>query len=209
MSDSHTDTDDEAGSENDPESTAAIDVDDGPADDLDDHESDGRNVKRPTPEETAAEPTATAEPATDTGAGAPVETFDAPSGIQLLEGEEVLHDLRPSWANYPKSLWATALTIWFVVGAVFLVYPFLDRRNERYVVTSDRVIHRSGLMSTTTNEYRIADIRGLQTGQSFTEKIFSSGNIQFTAAGGTITFSGVPDAPQVANTIRRQKAELE
>lgn len=157
-----------------------------------------------------AKPQTRPEAPSETPSGAPVETFDAPSGIQLLEGEEVLHDMRPSWGNYSKSLWSALLTIWLLgFGLVFLVYPFLARRSERYIITTDRVIHRSGLMSTTTNEYRIADIRGIQTGQSLMEKVFGSGNIKFTAAGGTITFSGVPDAQQAANSIRRQKAERE
>lgn len=143
-------------------------------------------------------------------AGGSLEAMDIPSGITLLDGEEVIHDMHPSWGSYSKSLWAALLTIWmFGLGIVFLIYPFLARRNERYIVTTERVIHRSGLLGTTTNEYRIADVRGLQTGQSWTEKLFGSGNIKFSAAGGTITFSGVPDAQQVANTIRRRKAELE
>lgn len=155
------------------------------------------------------EPQTRPEAPSKTPSGAPVETFDAPSGIQLLEGEEVLHDMHPSWGHYTKSLWLGVLTFWTGVGLLFFLWPPLARRNERYIVTTDRVIHRSGLFSTSTNEYRIADIRGIQTGQSFTEKVFGSGNIKFTAAGGTITFSGVPDAQQVANTIRRQKAERE
>lgn len=199
------DTDTDAKNENEEEPI----VEDGPEVVTDDVEAVGKDGA---PSDTAAATTTTdtePEPETQAEPMATTEAMDAPSGIRLLEGEEVLHDLRPSWGNYSTSIWLGILTFWTGVGLLFFLWPPLARRNERYIVTNQRLIHRSGLFSTTTNEYRITDVRGIQTGQSFLEKLFGSGNIQFVAAGGSITFKGVPDAQHVANTIRQQKADLE
>ncbi|TKR24342.1 PH domain-containing protein [Natronomonas salsuginis] len=132
-------------------------------------------------------------------------------GVTLLDGEELLHNVRPSWSN-----WSGLIAILTIVtfgtlglGIVLFVIPWLARRNARYVVTSERVIEKSGILSTSTNEYRIEDIRQLQTGASWSEKLLGHGNIQFsTGAGGSlITFAGVPNYDGIANTIREQQRE--
>lgn len=135
----------------------------------------------------------------------------AAEGITLLEGETVLHNLRPSWSKWSTSLLVcTLVTVFtFGIGVVSFAIPWLQRQNSRYVVTDERVIEKHGLLGTTTNEYRIEDIRQLQTGATWSEKMLSNGNIEFsTGAGGElITFEGVPDYQSVANSIREQQRE--
>lgn len=131
------------------------------------------------------------------------------TGIILLEGEEILHNVRPAWSNWAGSIAFILVVGIFTVGLglVLLVFPWLARRNARYVVTTERVIQKSGILSTSTNEYRIEDIRQLQTGAAWGEKLRGNGNIQFSAGSGgsLITFDGGPDYQNIANTIREQQ----
>jgi membrane protein YdbS with pleckstrin-like domain len=131
------------------------------------------------------------------------------SGLTLLDGETIHHDLRPSWSN-----WSTSLTIYSLLTIVsvgmlapLFIHPWLARRQSRYIVTSERVIKKTGLIGSSTEEYRIDDIRQLQTGSGWLESLLGKGNISFsTGAGGTqITFGGVPDYKSVANSIRAEQ----
>lgn len=155
------------------------------------------------------------EPESESESETEPEPADAPSvpdvtGITLLEDEEVLQDTRPSWAMYSGSLAWGVLTIWFGVGLIFFLYAFLARSNHRYIVTNQRLIEKSGLLSSSSTEYRIRDIRQLQTGASFTEKLASCGHITFSSgAGTTVTFQGVKNYQDIANTIREQQRRLE
>lgn len=133
-------------------------------------------------------------------------------GVTLIEDEKVLHNMRPSWSAYANSLIGIALlsipTLGF--GLVFLIIPWLKRKNSRYIITDNRVIQKSGILNSHSKDYRIEDIRQLQTGASWFEKMLGHGNIQFASSAGAtslITFSGISDYQSVANTIRTQQQD--
>lgn len=80
----------------------------------------------------------------------------------------------------------------------------------RYIVTNQRLIEVSGILGTNTSEYRISDIRQIQTGATWGEKMMGHGNLQFsTGTVEMITFNGIPNHQEVANTIREIQRELE
>ena len=87
------------------------------------------------------------------------------------------------------------------------IHPWLARRKTRYIVTSQRVIKKKGILGSSSTEYRIDDIRQLQTGSSWMEGLVGKGNIRFStgAGGSTIEFGGVPNYKSVANTIRAEQ----
>lgn len=130
--------------------------------------------------------------------------------VTLLQDEEIIHDLRPSWSKWGGALAIGVVTTIFLVGFLILGWVWLARKNSRYVVTNQRIIEISGILGTSTTEYRIADIRQLQTGASWGEKFMGHGNLQFSTGGATtITFHGIPDHQEVANTIRELQRESE
>lgn len=134
----------------------------------------------------------------------------AAEGLALLEDEEILHEVRPSWSKWMGSLIIGILTSIVLVGLIILLWVWLARNNMRYVVTNQRLIQISGILGTHTSEYRIADLRQIQTGATWSEKMLGHGNLQFTT--GTvemITFDGVPGYQNVANTIREVQREIE
>lgn len=130
--------------------------------------------------------------------------------VTLLQDEEILHDLRPSWSRWGGLLIVGLFLSLALFGVVILAYVWLARKNSRYVVTNQRIIEVSGILGTTTTEYRIADLRQLQTGASWGEKIMGHGNLQFHTGGATtITFHGIPNYQETANTIRELQREAE
>ena len=139
-----------------------------------------------------------ASEAATTDAGGTVQEVS----ITLMDGEDVSHNIRPSlavWLSSTRDILLTLFTlgIWAAVG-------YIVTRSHRYVVTSERVVKKTGILSKSTKEYRYEDIQSINTGKKLIERLLGAGNIQFeTGAGGsTITFLGVPDHDEVANTIR-------
>lgn len=132
------------------------------------------------------------------------------NAVTLLQDEEIIHDLRPSWAKWSGLLAIGIILTFFIFGVAILAYVWLARKNSRYVVTNQRIIEVTGIMGTTTTEYRVADLRQLQTGASWGEKVMGHGNLQFHTGGATtITFHGIPNYQEVANTIRELQREAE
>lgn len=130
--------------------------------------------------------------------------------VTLLQDEEIIHDLRPSWSKWGGALVIGLVTSIFIVGLFVLGWVWLARKNSRYVVTNQRIVEISGILGTSTTEYRISDLRQLQTGASWSEKFLSVGNLQFSTGGATtITFHGIPNHQEVANTIRELQRESE
>lgn len=135
--------------------------------------------------------------------------------IQLLKGEEILYDQHPAWSRYfgwiVISLLLSVTIIGAFIGVPLLIFIWLKRKNTKYIVTNQRIIEASGIFGTTsTSEYRISDIRQIQTGASWAEKILGHGNLQFsTGAASMLTFNGIPNHQQVANSIREIQQEIE
>lgn len=130
--------------------------------------------------------------------------------ISLLQDENVIHDVRPSWSNWTGAIIIGILTSLFLIGIVILFWAWLARSNMRYIVTNQRLIEVTGILGTNTSEYRISDIRQIQTGATWGEKMMGNGNLQFsTGTVQMITFNGIPNHQEVANTIREIQRELE
>lgn len=137
------------------------------------------------------------------------DTVASAEGVTLLEGEEVLYNEHPAWSNYATELIVCSLLTLFTfgIGIVSFIYPYLSRKNTRYIVTDERVIRKGGILSSSSNEYRIEDINQLQTGATWAENLRGKGNIQFSSAAGgkLVTFGGITDHESVSNTIRKQQ----
>lgn len=142
-------------------------------------------------------------------------------GITLMEGESVLENRRPSWTLWWKHLTVAVLVLLaglggdaaaggILVAGLLVAYVVISRAQSRYIVTDERIKGKIGLLSKTTMEYRIADLRGIATSRSLFEQLVGHGSIEFQA--GTTTYlvwHGVPDYEQVANTVREQQRKYE
>jgi hypothetical protein len=142
----------------------------------------------------------------------------SPKGITLLDGEQMLANLRPSWEAWVWQLlgggvlFLTGLAqlanggsaTGFLIGLLVLGYVVIARWRSRYFVTDERVIQRAGLLRRSTNEVRVEDIEGLKTDARLIERVLRHGHIVLSSAAttGPVEFNYLPNHNEVANTIR-------
>lgn len=144
-------------------------------------------------------------------------------GIRPMEGESVLQNRHPGWGLWWKHLAVAALALIFglsagtdgimgglVIAGALVGYVAFARSKSRYIVTDERVKADIGFISSTTREFRISDIQGIDTKQSIIGSLFSIGDIEVrTADGASIWWNGVPDHEDVAHTIRQHQRQYD
>jgi uncharacterized membrane protein YdbT with pleckstrin-like domain len=151
----------------------------------------------------------------------------------LIEGEELVLDLRPHWiALVLPSLvtvlvvvgWILALAyapddgtgrrvlLWgaLAVGIVILVwYPLravIAWATSNFAVTSDRIIHREGFIAKHTMEIPLEAINDVRFHQSILERIVGAGDLTIQSASeyGRNVFANVRHPETVQKTIYQQ-----
>lgn len=145
----------------------------------------------------------------------------ATDGINLMEGESVLQNRRPSWTLWWKQITLAVFVLLFglagdaALGAIVVSgavggYVVFSRMQSRYVVTDERVKATIGLLSKMSREYRISDINSLSTSQSLFERVVGHGSLTLrTASNDEIVWHGVPDYQDVGNTIREEQRKYD
>lgn len=151
----------------------------------------------------------------------------------LIEGEELVLDLRPHWIALVGPTAVTALVVvgWILafvyapedgsgrsaviwgslgVGIVILVwYPlraFIAWATSNFAVTSDRVIHREGFIAKRTMEIPLEAINDVRFHQSIFERIVGAGDliIQSASEFGRNVFANIRGPESVQRTIYQQ-----
>jgi uncharacterized membrane protein YdbT with pleckstrin-like domain len=151
----------------------------------------------------------------------------------LIEGEELVLDLRPHWialvwpglvtilvvvawvlafGNAPDEGAGRSVVIWgsFLLGVVALVWfalrPFIAWATSNFAVTSDRVIHREGFIAKHTMEIPLEAINDVRFHQSIFERIVGAGDLVIQSASefGRNVFANVRNPESVQRTIYQQ-----
>lgn len=151
----------------------------------------------------------------------------------LIEGEELVLDLRPHWIALvgPSLVTALVLVGWILaivyapdaglgrsvvlwgalgLGLVVLVsYPlraFVAWATSNFAVTTDRVIHREGFIAKRSMEIPLEAINDVRFQQSIFERIVGAGDliIQSASEYGRNVFANVRDPEHVQKTIYQQ-----
>ncbi|HTC81074.1 MAG TPA: PH domain-containing protein [Acidimicrobiia bacterium] len=147
----------------------------------------------------------------------------------LLDGETVALDLRPHWwffagplfAGIPVLallvvalkqngdvqtvfLWATAAVA--LGWAVWLGSRLISWQTTHFLVTSDRLVFRSGILAKHTRDIPLEKVNDLASSQSFFERMIGAGDLLIESAGerGQETFSDIPHPDAVLQEIYRQ-----
>jgi uncharacterized membrane protein YdbT with pleckstrin-like domain len=146
----------------------------------------------------------------------------------LSQGEELILDLRPHWIAlvmpvieavvilvalalylaYVPNSWPS-WTRWFaVLAAIALLVMYPVRRivawaTSHFVVTSDRVIHRSGWFAKRSMEIPLENISDVRFNQTVFERTIGAGDLTLESPGtfGQENFSDVRHPEQVQKTI--------
>jgi uncharacterized membrane protein YdbT with pleckstrin-like domain len=145
----------------------------------------------------------------------------------LNESEDVILDLRPHWwflAGPTSALvGAIALTIilaaliggdwvlWvglvlIVLAGVWFTVRYLKWTTTNFVVTTDRLIFRSGVIAKHGKEIPLERLNDIGFNQSIFERILGCGDLLIESAGerGQETFEDIPKPARVQNEIYRQ-----
>ena len=143
----------------------------------------------------------------------------------LNDGEDVIVDLRPHWSTLARPVAAVVATavativLSFVVnwlgyaGAVltaaaliWFISRYLRRATTDFVVTTDRLVYRSGIIAKQGKEIPLERVNDISYTQSVFERIIGTGDLSIESAGARSreTFSHIPRPSQVQNEIYRQ-----
>ncbi|HEX5616254.1 MAG TPA: PH domain-containing protein [Acidimicrobiia bacterium] len=151
----------------------------------------------------------------------------------LNEGEDVAVDLHPHWWFFvkqvvsglallvlfvlllPREGTARDTVLWLVgaaslVWALWLVLQFLQWRFTYFVVTSERVIYRTGVLSRRGVEIPLERINNINFNQGILERLLGTGDLEIESAGeeGQSTFENVWHPDGVQQELYRQMKGL-
>src|SRR5215208_1183957 len=101
---------------------------------------------------------------------------------------------------------AVAILAGAVVLAIVIVAGLIKRQATRYVITSERLHIRHGILSKTTQETRVQRVQNVNTEQSFFERIMQVGTVDFDTAGtddSEFRFVGVANPEEVVRAVDR------
>jgi uncharacterized membrane protein YdbT with pleckstrin-like domain len=145
----------------------------------------------------------------------------------LNDNEQVILDLRPHWWYMAKSTAAllasiiVGILVWeqdlpeavnlFIAAVIVFCLGWFGVRylkwvSTNFVVTTDRVVHRFGVLSKHGVEIPLERINTVFFHQSFFERVLGQGDLGIESAGerGTETFENVRKPALVQNEIYRQ-----
>ena len=143
--------------------------------------------------------------------------------MDLHPGERIVFEGHPSWRStlgfYIKALLfvaiaaligllvdgtGAAVVAGLVVFGIALVVGYLKRLATHYVITTERLHIRRGILSRRVQQTQIDRVQNVNTDQSLLERMLRVGTVDFDTAGtddSDFTFSGVSDPPQVVRAV--------
>ena len=145
----------------------------------------------------------------------------------MNDGEEVVLDLRPHWWFFFGPLVAFVLTaaavvavmvldlpdwLWFALvalmalNALWLLARLAKWSTTQFVVTTDRLIYRSGVLAKKGLEIPLERVNNIHFNQSVFERMLRSGDLMIESGGerGQQSFSDIRRPAFVQNEIYRQ-----
>ncbi len=134
--------------------------------------------------------------------------FLAPSGallaVAVLFGLMALIRDWPNWIGVPVGLWVLGALGWFAVR-------YLTWTTTNFVVTNERVISRTGVISKRGIEIPLDRINTVFFNQTIFERMIGAGDLGIESAGegGRQTFTDIRKPNMVQNEIYRQVEGLE
>jgi uncharacterized membrane protein YdbT with pleckstrin-like domain len=152
----------------------------------------------------------------------------------LFDAEVVVVDLKPHWWHFAKSAAAVAVStaglIWtstwdessvletwggvvlaafFAASVIWLFGRWLKWRSTHFVVTSDRVIYRSGVLIKRGIAIPLERVNNINFHQTILERLIRAGDLQIESAGqdGQQNFSDIRRPDEVQRLIHAQIEE--
>ena len=150
--------------------------------------------------------------------------------MDLHPGEQLVFEGHPSWRSVLRfyvigviligaaaAIGALASGTGVAIGAgavallLVLLVGFVKRSATRYVITTERLRIRRGLLSKTTQETRIERVQNVNTQQSLFERLLQVGTVDFDTAGtddSEFRFVGVANPEEVVRAVDRAQRSI-
>ncbi|SDX49709.1 PH domain-containing protein [Modestobacter sp. DSM 44400] len=156
----------------------------------------------------------------------------------LGDDEEVVRHLHPHWltvfwpfvvflllvggasfgaavvpAGNQQALWRLVVAgVALVLALVLVAVPLLRWRTTHYVITTHRLLYRTGILSRSGRDIGLSRITDVSYRQSLWERMINSGSLTVETAGegGPTVFSSLPDsdeAQQLLNQLVEEDAD--
>lgn len=139
----------------------------------------------------------------------------------LNEGEDIVLDLHPHWWYFVKPVVVLvagivgavalrdvdaariAFLVVIVVAAVWLAVVYAKWATTNVVVTTDRLIHRVGVLGKQGKEIPLERVNDIAVSQTFFERLIGSGDVTIESGGerGQQVFTDIPKPFLVQNVI--------
>jgi uncharacterized membrane protein YdbT with pleckstrin-like domain len=142
----------------------------------------------------------------------------------LSPGEDIIAEFRPHWFQIvvPTLItlgavvaiilmvsWTDGTAQWIGIGGIFLVWAFLTVAGflrwwfESHVITSERVIYRSGVIRRRGTEIPLEQINAVAFSQGLIERLVKAGDLRIESAGATgqTHYQNIPRPEQVQTLI--------
>jgi uncharacterized membrane protein YdbT with pleckstrin-like domain len=151
--------------------------------------------------------------------------------MDLHPGEEIVFEGRPSWRaalGFHVAAVAVAVGVGVIAGvlggstigvvvvlvalASVLAISFLQRAATHYMVTSQRLRIRRGILSKRVQQTRIERVQNVNTEQSLLDRVLGVGTVDFDTAGtddSDFTFRGISDPSDVVAAVDRAQRVAE
>jgi uncharacterized membrane protein YdbT with pleckstrin-like domain len=143
--------------------------------------------------------------------------------MDLHPGEEMVFDGHPSWRGvlsfYIKGAAAAlvlavvaffidgiglAIAVFAVLFAIAVVAGLIKRQATRYVITTERLHIRHGILSKATQETRVQRVQNVNTEQRLVDRLLRVGTVDFDTAGSDdseFRFVGVASPDEVVRAV--------
>jgi uncharacterized membrane protein YdbT with pleckstrin-like domain len=141
----------------------------------------------------------------------------------LNEGEDVILDLHPHWWYFTKPVVATVLAaavgvlaaradvdvLWYGalvllgLGLLWLLVRYLKWATTNFVLTTDRLIDRAGVLGKHGREIPLERVNDISVNQSLFERLIGAGDVMIESGGerGQQLFSDLPRPFRVQNAV--------
>src|SRR5215218_52125 len=126
--------------------------------------------------------------------------------MDLHPGEELVFEGHPSW----RALLSFYVPATLGLLVLMLLYGFVKRMATVYMVSSQRLYIRKGILSKHVQQTRIDRVQNVNTSQSLLERILRVGTVDFDTAGtddGDFRFIGISSPDDVVAAVDRAQRE--
>jgi uncharacterized membrane protein YdbT with pleckstrin-like domain len=145
--------------------------------------------------------------------------------MDMHPGEEIVFEGHPSWRalllfylsgvaiaavalviGVLASGWALGVVLGVVTMAFLVLAGFVKRMATRYVISTERLHIRRGLLSKSTQETRVQRVQNVNTAQTLFQRVMRIGTVEFDTAGtddSEFRFVGVADPADVVRAVDR------